>query len=233
MQAVSVSAQELSFINQHGRTIDSVATDLANLYQQIQNTYYNLLSAEDSIISRLRPLVNYTRDVEYFLRALSHQTLDFEYYRLPGLITVIGGDSVPVLLTPIERTQYDGTLASLNYQPNEYRLVDAQDAVRALSSPLAKFLAFRSTQTVMMSSAPNVVVPNVEVSNNASGWLIVYCPTFMKTELGFGGPSSPVSGYLPPATYVFGIKKTGPAQWEQVKTPWRIPQQPKPYLPLP
>lgn len=230
MQGPSLSPQELSFINQHGPIIDSVAVDLSALYQQMSNlSYVSLITLQDNIISRIRPLASYTRDVEYTLRALSHQTLDLIHHRLPALVIDFQGEEIPVLFTMLERANFDGSPVSLNYTPSAgYRQVDPQQGMRAVGEPLAKFLASRSTQAVPAASTNT---PNVTVSNTQNGWQIVYSPYYVSTENGFGGPSTPVDGYLSPGAYRFGIKKTAPAQWDS--TSWSIPSQPNVYIPLP
>lgn len=232
MQGPSLSAPELSFINQHTQTIDSVAADLSDLFRQMGSTdYYRFRLSEDAIISRITPLASFTRDVEYTLRALLHQTLDLIHSRLPAPLANFEGESVPVLFTVVERSQFDGTLTSLHFHASaSYSLVDPQQAMRAVSSPLAKFLASRFLQRGTAAVTPTT--PNVRVDNAAPGWLIVYSPYYVSSENGFGGPSGPVDGFLQPGRYRFGIKQTGPAQWDNT-TSWNIPAQNTPYIPLP
>jgi hypothetical protein len=233
MQSPSLSAQEQSFINQHGQRIDKVAADLTNLYHEMSRLdYSHLKTSSDEIISYIRPVATFTQDVECDLRALFYQMLDLIYYRLPAPIANFEGEPVPVLLTVAERCHFDGSLASLNFQASAgYSLGDPQQAMRAVSGPLTKFLASRMAH---MAHTPTASVPtrsNLTVSNTANGWTIVYTPCYLTTENGFGGPSTPVNGHLNPGKYRFGIKKTGPAQWDT--TSWSIPPTTNIHIPLP
>lgn len=231
MQSFSLSPAELSFVSQYGQMIDDIISDLTDLHRQISITIYNnLRRSEDNIISRISPLANFTQDIEYDLRSIMHQMYDLRYSGLPAPIINFEGEPVPVLLTVIERSKFDGTLASLGYLTSAgYAIADTDQAIRILSGPLTKFLAVRAMQTT--NTAASAQTPNVTVTNNADGWQIVYSPYYQSTEKGFGGPSSPVSGYLNPGIFRFGIKKTGLPQWDT--SSWTIPTSTNIYVPLP
>jgi hypothetical protein len=93
---------------------------------------------------------------------------------------------------------------------------------------LSRFLVTRSSSPPVVGGGPP---PNVEVQNKQNGWQVVYSPAYLQRQLGLGGPSSPVKGYVAPGIYRFGIVKSGPAQWHP--TQWPIPSANPIFLPLP
>jgi hypothetical protein len=93
---------------------------------------------------------------------------------------------------------------------------------------LSRFLVTRSSSPPVVSGGPP---PNVEVQNKQNGWQVVYTPAYLQRQLGLGGPSSPVKGYVAPGIYRFGIVKSGPPQWHS--TQWPVPSSNPIYLPLP
>jgi hypothetical protein len=228
MATPPLSASEDSFVRQNQARIDSVIADLAELYRSMNSvSYSSLRNAEDTIIAALRQMGGFSRHIEVHLRALSQQTLDFVYFKLPAPIVDFENEQIPVLLTTAERGRYDGTLASVGYQvATGYSLVDPQQAMRLVGKPLGRFLA-----AVATPSASSTTPSNVTVSNTAGGWTIVYTPIYVKSENGLGGPSTPVSGYIGPGRYRFGIKQTLTAQWDS--TSWRIPPGGPIHVPLP
>jgi hypothetical protein len=229
MASPPLSRAETAFTGQFQAAIDQVASDLAELYQQMNAISYAALnSSQDAIVGRLKTIVNFTQDVESILGFLSRQTLDLIRNYLPAPVTECENESIPVLFTVAERGRFDGTLTSVGYQTSAgYSLIDPQQAMRGVAKPLGRFMAFRSTQ-----SSATATTSNVTVSNTANGWTIVYTPIYVSSENGFGGPSTPVLGYLSPGRYRFGIKQTSPAQWD-TSTSWAIPAQNSAYVPLP
>jgi hypothetical protein len=230
MPVYTPSPSERSFIFQYGKMFDGIASDLTDLHRQTQAmTYNSLRTAEDRIISPIRGLANFTADIEYDLKAITHQMYNLRYYSLGAPMADFEGDPVPILMNVVQRAHFNGTLASLGYgQVPGYSIADTDFAIRSLGAPLAKFMASRSAQ---LPTAASGATPNVTVSNTANGWQIVYTPYYVTSENGFGGPSTPVSGYLNPGRYRFGIKQSSPAQWDT--SSWSIPSQPNPYIPLP
>jgi hypothetical protein len=119
MPGPALSPSEAFFVSQHEQTIDSIASDLTDLHHQLYtSTYSSLKVAEDAIIARIRPLANFTRDIEIDLHALSQQTQDLIYRGLPGVVADFEGEPIPVLFTRAERTRFTGALSNLNYQTN-------------------------------------------------------------------------------------------------------------------
>jgi hypothetical protein len=233
MQGAALSPPELFFFNQHAQAVNNIASDLADLYRRPPTIYQNLATAENSIISRLLNIFSVVQDIETDLRALSQQTFDLTRRNLPAVLVEFEGEPIPVLFSVADRSRFTGALNSANLnlnQPNVfYSLADPLQAMRDVAAPLTKFLASRSTQSVPTTTTP--MTPNVTVSNTAHGWQIVYSPYYVQSENGFGGPSTPVNGYLSPGRYRFGIKGSTPAQWDG--TSWRIPAQNNVYVPLP
>ena len=231
MQSFSLSPQEAAFVSQYEATVDDIAIDLTDLHRQINyRPYSSLRSNADAIISRIRGLVNYTRDIEFDLHELMHQMFDLRHHGLPALTVDFEGEPVPVIFNTAERSRYNGTLSSFVHAPGPtYSIVDTDQAIRSIGAPLTKFLASRATQSAGSPVQPTV--PNVTVSNKANGWQIVFSPYYVSSENGFGGPSTPVSGFLNPGRYRFGIKQSPPPQWDT--NSWNIPSQNNPYIPLP
>jgi hypothetical protein len=100
-----------------------------------------------------------------------------------------------------------------------------------IALPLAQFVAFRILGTKAGSS-----MSNVEVSTITSGWQVFYTYPHVLFQNGFGGPTTPVLGYVPPGNWRFGITKSGRTKLDS--TIWPIPPSlhaPTPhkvYLPL-
>jgi hypothetical protein len=228
MAAPPMSPQETAFLQQFKVTIDLVAAGLADLHQQMNAVNYRALrNAEDAIIAPIKTMVGFTQDIESNLHALSQQTLEFLHYNLPAPVVILENEPIPLLLTVAERGWFDGTLASVGYRASAgYALADPQQAMRSVGNPLGRFLASRSAQAAAAATPSNVTV-----SNNAHGWTIVYTPIYITSENGLGSPSTPVSGYLNPGRYRFGIKQTSPAQWDS--TSWSIPAPSTIHVPLP
>jgi len=103
-------------------------------------------------------------------------------------------------------------------EPLPFSFVRPQRVAGLMVEPLASFMSFRWIRTIFGTSSG---AGNVEVSNNASGWTILYSPPHLMAHNGFGGPSTPVFGYLPPGNYHFAIKNSSSIQWDQ--TSWPIP----------
>jgi hypothetical protein len=223
-----LSPPESAFLQQFQATIDVVADRLADLHQQMTAVSYSALRyTEDAIIAPIKTMAGFTQDIEWDLRALSQQTLDFLNHNLPAPVVDFENELIPVLFTLGERGRFDGTLASVGYHAaTGYSLVDPQQAMRSVGSPLGRFLASRATQAAAAATPSNVTV-----SNNAHGWTIVYTPIYVTSENGLGGPSTPVSGYMSPGRYRFGIKQTSAAQWDS--TSWSIPASGTVHVSLP
>ena len=88
------------------------------------------------------------------------------------------------------------------------------DAVRGFSQGLTNFLKKRVSTPPSVSEAYTksriekpVSPPKIyiEVHSQRSGLKILYAPAyFLVFGAGFGGPSTPVRGHLPPGLYIFG-----------------------------
>ena len=212
--SANLSPAETAFVQQFGSYIGDVAEDLANLTSRIASISSG---AENHVISRLDGIAGFARDVESDLRDLTQQMFDFTRRQLPAPVVKFENETVPVLQSSRERILFNGHLSSVGYDPSAgYALSPPADALRSIGAPLTRFLATRATQSLAAS-----VKSNVTVSNTAHGWTIVYTPVYVASENGFGGPSTPVSGYLNPGKYRFGIKQTAAARWDT--TPWSIP----------
>jgi hypothetical protein len=72
---------------------------------------------------------------------------------------------------------------------------------------------------------------NVEVRNRKHGWQVVYSPSYLSQQNGFGGPSTPVFGYAKPGTYRFGIANSKRVLWDSNQ--WTVPTSTPIFLPLP
>jgi len=98
MQSFPLSPQEAVFVSQYEATVDDITIDLTNVHRQINfSSYSSLRSNADMIISRIRGLVNYTRDIEFDLHELMHQMFDLRYHSLPALTVDFEGEPVPVI----------------------------------------------------------------------------------------------------------------------------------------
>jgi hypothetical protein len=97
-----------------------------------------------------------------------------------------------------------------------------------MERPLAHFLGARLFGS---SIAKGSAAPNVEVQNTQHGWQVIYSPAYLSQQIGLGGPSTPVKGYVPPGTYRFGIAKPAQVKWNA--THWNVPTATPIFIPIP
>jgi hypothetical protein len=97
-----------------------------------------------------------------------------------------------------------------------------------MERPLAHFLGARLFGS---SIAKGAAAPNVEVRNTQHGWQVIYSPVYLSKQIGLGGPSTPVNGYVSPGTYRFGIAKPAQVKWDA--THWNVPTATPIFIPIP
>ena len=149
----------------------------------------------------------------------------------------MGEDQVPVLnygfdRSPLGIDEETGPL-EISEQLSEWSQFRQAEvpigvAIDAMQRPLAQFLGAVQISSTLLAGATS---PNVEVHNNQSGWQVVYTPTYLARQIGLGGPSTPVKGYIAPGTYRFGISKGTAPLWDA--TSWMIPSSTSIFVPLP
>jgi hypothetical protein len=223
---------EQLFVHQNSSILDGLTDDLIGAYSRQRSSFRDpsSLSLIDSFIARIRHLANFTDDVEDDLRDYALQAFDFNELGWDCPAYYFDGEEIPIFLSASEAFQYSGRADNLQTAPGALiSRIDPMRSLKIVGNFITKFLAFRSG-----SSAPSSTMytaPNITVSNNASGWQIVSSPYYMSRTNGFGGPSTPVVGFLAPGLYRFGIMQAGPAQWHPPS--WSIPANSTAYIPLP
>jgi hypothetical protein len=120
---------------------------------------------------------------------------------------VISSDDIAAL---IDSTQRD--IAQSRY---EVTLISLRDASKFLKKGLAKFL--RSRMSGKTKDAPTVEQAIRFMVRTESSGLTIHCSPayFFDRGLVFGGPSTPVEGWLPPGRYVFGA-------YSEFRSTWRL-----------
>jgi hypothetical protein len=119
--------------------------------------------------------------------------------------------------------------------PLVIKSLQLDDVAKFMTEPLSRFLGFRlfwsnKSPTPPPSLAPPRT-PNAEVATNENGWLVVYSPTFIHEKNGFGGPTTPVRGYLPTGTQRLGISRPNKIIWDD--SSWDVTLNNRIYLPIP
>lgn len=232
MAGPSLSSAEQVFVSQNGYILDDLTDDLIRLYYRGQPHFRDpaFISFLDSFIIRLRHLAKVTADVEVDLRDYTLQVFNFNDLGWSSPAYEFDGEEIPMLLSPSETAQYNGRADNLQTAARaSISQLDPMQSLRSVGTFITKFLAFRNSGSSPAGSMYSV--PNVTVSNTAGGWQIVSSPYYLSKTNGFGGPSTPVQGFLAPGLYRFGIMQAGPAQWHPPS--WSIPANPNPYIPLP
>jgi hypothetical protein len=180
----------------------------------------------------------FTADIKNDLIAAGQQALVLNALHMPWPVATFGDDVLPISLFPNaegEATALDfGNVAELTeIYGAPFRAAGADiimmapaDALRTLTVPLTRFMC----QRLAFGGGPPA--PNITVSNTQNGWQIIYRPAGLPGRRhGLGGPSSPVSGFVAPGTYMFGISKGPTEQWDL--TTWLVPPANNIFLPLP
>ena len=122
----------------------------------------------------------------------------------------------------------DNVIRGPDEMPFKQSKVVSSEIPALMEGPLSRFLFIRLWNPSVSGGAPTA---NVEVHNNQNGWQVIYSPAYLQRQIGLGGPSTPVKGYVGPGTYRFGITKAGSALWDP--THWNIPASSPIFLPLP
>jgi hypothetical protein len=191
-----------------------------------------------------RLIVAQQLDVAENIYLMGHQ-LAIQRLHMNGRCPIVRmeGDWIPILTFELGSDAWEGTNPFIDVKfvgaqegerHRDAKRFDVSDALASeiptlMERPLAHFLGARLLQS--SSRTNSVAAPNVEVQNTQHGWEVIYSPAYLSRQNAFGGPSTPVTGYVSPGTYRFGIAKPGEVIWDQ--THWNIPASNRIFIPIP
>jgi hypothetical protein len=211
-----------------GPAPDTIQRDLSSLLSSVfDRRGYQVDEFRNSVQSDISPSL---ASMLWQLTFLARRDL-----RCP--VAQFGNVSVPYALT--QQTKNSADIKDLVYDENSREIsplpiadVAPSEAADLMAKPLAETLALR-----MLTLGASRTAGNVEVSNKAHGCAILHSPHHLLAKNAFGGPSTPVFGYLSPGAYRFGIDNGGTPIWysaREVIPPTLGAKPPHPvYLPLP
>jgi hypothetical protein len=190
-----------------------------------------LLNAPRDNLKGFDPI--YLDDVVQDLQWMDWQLRILAHVGLPCPASQFGVNLIPTPLPFLRGHQYNPRVLVISDQL-EVHTVSVQfvplDRIASLmSAPLSFFLGarlFGSTQQSLKTG-----MSQVEVRSKEHGWQVIYSPIYKDAQLGFGGPTTPVTGHIHSGTYRFGISSSEKTCWHE--TDWVVPRLNPIYLPLP